>query len=168
MSEHEVGQAYFDDERVYRYALSRVWDVKKPMLLFVGLNPSTADENTLDPTLRKCIKFAKREGCGGLWVANLFAFRATNPKDMLAAVDPVGPDNDIWLLDIARWCPIILVGWGAHGVHLGRDMQVRKLLQGHTLAALAVNANMTPKHPLYCRDDTPLITYQNVMWRPGR
>lgn len=163
----EAGAAYFDEDRIYRYALSRVWDARKPMMLFVGLNPSTADENTLDPTLRKCIKFATREGCGGLWVGNLFAFRATKPKNMLAAADPVGPDNDSWLQDMSCWCSLILVGWGAHGVHMDRDKEVRRLLQGHGLASLAVNKNGTPMHPLYCRDDAPFNIYQSHIWKPG-
>jgi hypothetical protein len=164
---HEAGEAYFDDTRTYRYALSRCWDPKKPMMLFVGLNPSTADENKLDPTLRRIRWFAQREWCGGFWVANLFAFRATKPENMMAAADPVGPDNDRWILDMARWSSLILVGWGANGGHRGRDMEVRKLLQGFDIHCLAKTKTGQPGHPLYLRGDTLLTPFQSHMWRPG-
>lgn len=165
MSAHEAGQAYFDDTRTYRYALSRCWDGREPMMLFIGLNPSTADENTLDPTLRRIAHFAKREGCGGFWVANLFAFRATKPRDMLAASDPVGPDNDRWILDMARWCSLIVVGWGAHGNHRNRAAEVRQLLAGNKLYCLKVTNGGLPGHPLYLKNDAPLVEYQGIMWR---
>lgn len=167
MSEHEVGEAYFDAGRVYRYALSRVWEPKKPMMMFIGLNPSTADETKLDPTLRRVIGYAKREGCGGLWMANAFAFRATEPKDMKNAADPVGPMNDRWLLDIACWCPLIVVGWGTHGAWLNRDAKVRTLLQGYELKCLKTTKTGMPGHPLYLKSDAPLQTFQDRLWRPG-
>jgi hypothetical protein len=163
----EVGEAFFSADRMYRYALSRCWDGKLPMLGFIGLNPSTADETRLDPTLRRVVTYAIREGCGGIWVANLFAYRATKPKVMLGVDNPVGPHNDVWLTDIARWCGIILCGWGAHGSHLGRDMWVRKLLQGHKLHCLSKTKDGQPGHPLYLRKDAPLQVYQDTLWRPG-
>ena len=90
--------AVFSPCRTYRYALSRVWAADKPYALFIGLNPSTADETLDDPTIRRCIDFAKRWGYGGLVMANLFAYRATNPSEMKAATDPVGVANDEWLI----------------------------------------------------------------------
>ena len=78
---------------LYRYSLTRVWDDVLPMCIFVMLNPSTADADIDDPTIRRCINFAKREGCGSLMVVNLFAYRATSPADMKAAVDPIGSGN---------------------------------------------------------------------------
>ena len=85
--------ARFSESRTHRYALWRIWEKGAPMVMFVGLNPSTADETQDDPTIRRCIDFAKRWGYGGLYMLNIFAFRATNPKDMKAAADPVGPDR---------------------------------------------------------------------------
>lgn len=161
----ERGAAYFSDDRTYRYALSRVWG-DGPMLMFVGLNPSTADEHKLDPTLRRVVTFAQREGCGGFWMANLFAFRATFPRVMLLNPQPVGPENDKWLRDIARWCSVIVCAWGAHGGHRGRDMEVRKLLAGHTLHCLGLTLKLQPKHPLYLPKNTPLQVYQESGWRP--
>lgn len=161
----ESGDAYFSDDRKYRYALSRSWG-PGPMLMFIGLNPSTADETKLDPTLRRIVDFAKREGCGGFWMANLFAFRATKPRDMMTEADPVGPDNDSWLKDIANWCSLVICGWGAHGSHRGRDIEVRKLLQGLELHCLRLTKQGQPNHPLYLPKNAPLIVFQDCLWRP--
>jgi len=88
-----VSGATFSTDRVYRYALWRVWDAALPSFVVIGLNPSTADETENDPTIRRCIGFAKREGCGGLVMLNLFAVRATDPRVMMAHPEPIGPDN---------------------------------------------------------------------------
>lgn len=92
----------FSDCRKYRFALWRVWDDSLPRVMFIGLNPSTADESDDDPTLIRCIRYAKSWGYGGICMANLFAFRATDPKVMLSAKDPVGADNDRWLLELSQ------------------------------------------------------------------
>lgn len=169
MSDHERGEAYFDHDRIYRYALSRWWGERRggPMMMFIGLNPSTADENVLDPTMRRVIGFAKREGYDGLWMGNLFAFRATKPTNMMTAADPVGPDNDRWLADMARWSSRIVLGWGTQGSYRGRDSDVRRLLQGKTLHCLKRTGSGHPGHPLYLRADSPLQVFQDALWRPG-
>ncbi|MDA8965892.1 DUF1643 domain-containing protein, partial [Pseudomonadales bacterium] len=94
--------ADFSPCRTYRYALWRTWDKTEPYVLFLGLNPSTADETENDPTITRCIDFAKQLGFGGLCMANLFAFRATQPKDLKQAKDPVGDANDKWLSKLHR------------------------------------------------------------------
>lgn len=166
MTYSEHGVAHFSDDRIYRYALSRTWDSAKPKLMFIGLNPSTADETKLDPTLRRVIRFADREGCGGLWMANLFAFRATNPIHMKASFDPIGPRNDAWLLRMAEQChPHIIVGWGAHGGWLGRDTEVCELLKQYNFTpvrCLGLTKDGHPRHPLYVRGDTALVDYPEV------
>lgn len=86
--------AKFSECRKYRYALWRTWDETKPHVMIIGLNPSTADETKNDSTITKCINFAKSWDYGGLCMANLFAYRATKPSDMIASNDPVGTDND--------------------------------------------------------------------------
>ena len=86
--------AIFSDGRVYRYTLVREWDAAKPLFVFIGLNPSTADETQDDPTIRRVIRFAKRAGCGRLLMLNIFGFRSTDPQGMLDAFDPVGPLNN--------------------------------------------------------------------------
>jgi len=115
--------------------------------MFIGLNPSTADETTDDPTIRRCIGYARDWGYAGLSMLNLFAFRATSPEDMKAAEDPVGPDNDCALTDMAEFAEVIIAAWGAHGTHLGRDKKVRKIIPN--LHYLKMTKGGFPCHPLY-------------------
>ena len=93
--------ARFSDCRLYRYQLWRIWDEGRPYLNVIGLNPSTADETRDDPTIRRCIDYAKRWNYGGLFMTNIFAFRATLPAVMKKQVEPVGSDNDHWLIETA-------------------------------------------------------------------
>jgi hypothetical protein len=88
--------------RTYRYSLFRVWNPKFPSVMFVGLNPSTADEQEDDPTVRRCVGFARKWNFGGLILVNLFAYRSTDPAGLLEAEDPVGPGNDKHILASAR------------------------------------------------------------------
>lgn len=153
----EKGAAYFSDDRRYRWALSRCWgDERVPMMMFVGLNPSTADEVTLDPTMRRVVAFAKREGFGGIWMGNLFALRSTDPKLLKVSFSPVGKENDSWLLDMAHWTEQVVFGWGSHGGYLDRSLHVRKLLADYKPVCLGKTKNGQPKHPLYLKADTPL------------
>jgi hypothetical protein len=115
--------------------------------------PSTADETADDPTIRRCIGFAKRWGYGGLVMLNLFAFRATDPRDMRAAADPIGPDND-WHLTHSP-AALIVAAWGAGGTFMDRDRAVRAIL-GDRLMALGHTNHGQPRHPLYVRGDTEL------------
>lgn len=94
--------AKLSDCRTYRYELWRTWDESKPYAMFIGLNPSTADETEDDPTIRRCINFAKTWGYGGLCMTNLFAYRATQPEDMKRASDPIGNKNDETLILLAK------------------------------------------------------------------
>lgn len=115
--------------------------------MFVGLNPSTADETLDDPTIRRCVGFAKDWGYSGLCMTNLFAFRATDPAKMLAAPDPVGPDNDKVLQELAQNAGVVVAAWGTHGAHLKRDAHVRSLLP--RLHCLWLTKAGFPGHPLY-------------------
>ena len=90
-----VQSADFSACGTYRYALRRIWLPAAPQVLFIGLNPSTADEKSDDPTIRRCLGFARSWGYGGLIVANLFAYRATAPSALREARDPIGPLNDL-------------------------------------------------------------------------
>ena len=131
----------------YRYTLSRCWDKDKPYAMFIGLNPSTADEENDDPTIRRCINYAKDWGYGGLYMLNLFAYRATAPSDMMAAKSPVREDNDKWLLKISKEAGIIIAAWGNDGSFKGRSEEIKKLITG--LKCLKVNKSGEPAHPLY-------------------
>lgn len=144
--------------RTYRYALWRIWGGTAGYAMFVGLNPSTADETEDDPTIRRCIAFARSWGYSGLCMTNLFAFRATQPADMRAAADPVGPDNDDWLRDAGSAAAVVVAAWGCHGVHQGRDAIVRALLP--RLHYLRLTKDGHPGHPLYLPK-----TLRPVPWR---
>ena len=143
--------------RQYRYTLWRTWDCTKGTCLFIGLNPSTADEREDDPTIRRCVSFAKSFGCGRLMMANLFALRATDPADMKRNADPVGRDNDDWLRRLVGDAEIVIAAWGTHGGHLARDIFVRKLLG--EIHCLGVTKKGFPRHPLYLSKETPLQAY---------
>jgi hypothetical protein len=138
--------ATFSPCRTYRYSLWRRWGAGS-YVMFIGLNPSTADEVNDDPTIRRCIRFAKDWGHSGLCMTNLFAFRATDPRDMKAASDPVGARNDQTLLSIARNASVVVAAWGAHGGHLKRSAQVESLIG--SLHALKLTQDGSPSHTLY-------------------
>lgn len=103
--------AEFSPCRRYRYGLYRGWQLGTGFAMFVGLNPSTADETADDPTIRRCIAFARAWGYGALFMANLFAYRATNPTEMLAQADPVGPENDATLARLAAQADVVVAAW---------------------------------------------------------
>lgn len=157
--EHVKGDApsvavYSDDER-YRYLLTRTWDPAGARALFVMLNPSTATEVQNDPTVERCERRARTLGFGAFRVTNIFAWRATDPKDMRAQPDPVGPENDRAILDSVDWAAgpgaKIVCAWGAHGAHLDRGRHVEALLRGtgRALYHLGLTKAGAPKHPLY-------------------
>ena len=141
----------------YRYRLWRIWDRARPTVLFIGLNPSTADAEQDDPTVRRCIGFAKEWGFGGIEVANLFAFRATDPAKLLTAADPVGQDNDAWLARLRSGSPAAVAAWGAHPLARTRANAIGASLR--PLASLGVTKDGAPRHPLYVRMDTPLVVW---------
>jgi hypothetical protein len=115
--------------------------------MFVGLNPSTADETSDDPTLTRCINYAKSWGYGGVCMANLFAFRATEPSDMKASDDPIGTENNKWLKKLAKDAALVVAAWGNDGSYLERSKQVKELLPN--LYCLKLNKSGEPAHPLY-------------------
>lgn len=131
---------------LYRYSLWRKWK-PGPLCTFIGLNPSFADATMDDPTIRRCVGFAKAWGYGGLMMLNLFAYRATKPSDMMSAVDPVGPDNDEVLRDSGFNSAIQIAAWGANGRFQERDKAVRAMLP--RLHYLRLTKAGHPGHPLY-------------------
>lgn len=158
----------FSPCRRYRYTLWREWPelfgehLSKSYLMVIGLNPSTADETKDDPTIRRCIDFAKRWGFGALCMTNLFAWRDTDPEQMKLVEDPSGPLNDHHLLEIAKGAGMILVAWGKHGKHLNRDRRVFAMIESAhyvVMHSLKVNKDGTPQHPLYIPADTMPAIY---------
>lgn len=154
--------ATFDVARVYRYRLWRTWDATLPRCVFIGLNPSTADEQVLDPTLRRCVDFARRWGCGRLDMLNLFALRSTDPEGLRTVTDPVGPENDRHLLEATREAEVVVAAWGAHEMALQRAKQVRRLLGAVPFECLGLTKSGQPRHPLYVRAETPRLPLREV------
>jgi hypothetical protein len=148
----------------YRYHLERIWDERLPLCCWVMLNPSTADASQDDPTIRRCIGFAKSWGYGGIVVVNLFAVRATDPMDIYFHHYPEGPDVAEHLVKWATTCKMVVAGWGVHGGFRSRHKIVAGLLQsrGVKLHCLAVTKDGQPKHPLYLKS-----TLQPVPWSPS-
>lgn len=137
----------------YRYALwRRARDDNDRVLTFIGLNPSTADAFVDDPTIRRCIGFARDLGFGRLLMLNLFAYCATKPAEMRKAFDPIGPLNSDVLRTAARVSGMIVAAWGVHGTFMEREKQVRSILHGK-LHVLQWTKAGHPSHPLYLRKD---------------
>ena len=143
--------AHLSSCRNYRYALWRTWDDQKPRVLFIALNPSTADETHDDPTLNRCIYFAQAWSFGGLAIGNLFAFRATSPKKMKSNDNPIGPENDRWLRKLDRESALTVAAWGNHGKFLKRADFVRQSLKN--LYCIHTNITGEPAHPLYLKSN---------------
>ena len=139
-------KAIISKDKIYRYKLSRTWDSTKPTILFIGLNPSIADENIDDPTITRCINFAKDWGYGTLLMANLFAFRSTYPKDIYLIDDPIGKDNDHYLLECVTQSDLIVACWGNNDTYMNREKVITELVPN--LYCLQKNKNGTPHHPL--------------------
>jgi len=143
--------ATFSKDKKYRYALWRIWDKSKPYAMFICLNPSTADEVKNDPTVTRCINYAKNWDYGSLYMTNLFAFRATNYREMKTAKEPIGEKNDYWLQKIANNAGIIIAAWGNHGFFMDRNKVIKKLIP--KLYCLKQNKTGQPVHPLYQKKD---------------
>jgi hypothetical protein len=143
--------ALFSPCRTWRYQLWRVWDRPSGMVAWIGLNPSTADETTNDPTVERCQRRTKSMGFGGMFMLNLFGFRATDPKVMKSHPEPVGPDNDERIVDAVTRSRMVVACWGNHGSHQGRAGEVVDLLKRHNVEVhcLGVTNAGQPKHPLY-------------------
>lgn len=147
--------AEFSECRKYRYALWRTWDDAKPYAMFIGLNPSTADEVNDDPTITRCINYAKEWGYGGLCMTNLFAYRATEPNEMMLVAEPIGLENDDWLKKLAKDAGVIVAAWGNNGAYLGRSSEILAVLPN--LKCLKKNQTGEPAHPLYQSKSAELI-----------
>jgi hypothetical protein len=167
----------FSPCRKYRYTLWREWgnDARQlwngdnaltmnppgSFVQFIGLNPSTADETKDDPTIRRCIAYAKAWGFSGMCMTNLFAFRATDPEVMKKEIYPIGESvlNDVHLLEVGQNAGLIVAAWGNHGDHLKRGDSVRKWLRdthGLKLNCFRLTKQGQPEHPLYQRSDAQL------------
>ena len=148
LSSGQVGSAVFSIDHIYRYVLFRRLRPEGRVVNLIGLNPSTAGENHNDATARRGIGYAKRWNASLLVMTNIFAFRATKPKDMKLAYDPIGPENDVLLRKWAVRSDIVIAAWGTHGKFKGRGAAVTKLLRDTDLFVLRLTKDGYPHHPL--------------------
>mgnify|MGYP002376103839 CR=1 FL=1 len=141
--------AIFSPCRQYRYTLWRRWgdDWESNFCMFIALNPSTADEVQDDPTVRRCIRYAKSWGYSALCMTNIFAYRATDPNVMKAQAEPIGEENDRYLIECAAKAKIVVAAWGNHGVYRDRHRQVTAMIPD--LHCLKITGAGMPSHPLY-------------------
>ena len=153
----------------YRYALWRQWDPLRPTVVFCGLNPSTADASKDDPTIRRELGYARAWGFGRLLKVNAYGWRDTDPKKMLAAEDPIGPDNLPTVLDCARSAELFVAAWGNHIRE--RDAFVLRLMLrqlGVKIHVLRLTGKGNPEHPLYLPRALRPFTWDaaRLAWQP--
>ncbi len=141
----------------YRYMLGRIWDKSKRLVLYIGINPNTADDTIDNPTITRLIGFSKEFGYGGMIVVNLFAYRTPNPKDLLLVEDPVGPLNESSLLTFGVTCDDVVFMWGDSPT-LGRDKGVIEMFPNALCFGVSRAGN--PKHPLYLKAGTSLQPFK--------
>ena len=155
--------AEFSECRTYRYVLWRRWGWQgyAKQVMFIGLNPSTADETEDDQTVRRCVRFAKDWNYSGLLMVNAFAFCATDPGEMKKAGDPIGPENDEVIAYRAAQAGLIVAAWGAH-CSTERELEVCHTI-GKTIHCLGRTKAGRPRHPLRLRADTTPERF----WSPG-
>ena len=154
--------AVISDDGIYRYRLQRIWDGGLgPWVLFIMLNPSTADAFDDDPTIRRCIGFAKSWGFGGMLVCNLFALRSTSPKSLYESADPLGSLNNAYIGDATRYTRRTICAWGAHGSFCGAGEKMLSSLEAPY--CFGVTKNKQPKHPLYLRRDAEALPYKDFL-----
>lgn len=159
-----TGRAILSECGLYRYALTRSIENSKPAsAVFLMLNPSVADASVDDPTIKRCMGFAKSWGADQLTVLNLYAYRATNPSELGLADDPVGPLNDLYLAKAADMFQDIVCAWGKHP-RADRVRFVVEILKarGNNLWCLDTNKDGSPAHPLYQAANKPLKP-----WKPN-
>lgn len=145
---------------MYRYSLRRTWQEGARTVCFIMLNPSTADAEIDDPTIRRCIGFGQSWNFDALEVVNLFALRATKPVALLAASDPIGPENDEAIVLAASRAEQIICAWGAEPLAVDRTLPVFAMLKRYPLYCVGVTKSCRPKHPLYVRGDQ-----RPILWR---
>jgi len=151
------GAEFEGEARKYRYVLWRIWDPDKPVCGFIGLNPSTADDITDDPTIRRVKRFASDWGYGGVYMLNIFAFVTPYPHILAKCPDPV-KDNDKWLVNIGQKCDKIIFCWGAFKEAESRAREVEKLFTNPF--CLNINYDGSPRHPLYVPRSQKPIRYE--------
>lgn len=158
--------AEFSECRKYRYSLWRLWDETKPKVMFIGLNPSTANESENDPTIRSVIRISKNNGFGGVYMMNCFPVISTDPGillDFWQSGEPCIQYQDFInrrkLEEVSKMCKVVVFAWGNFEIviRINRHKELSKMFP--YAKALQLNKNGSPKHPLYCKSDSKLIDF---------
>lgn len=156
--------AIFDGNGTFRLSLTRHWDMEeKQRILFIMLNPSTANAETDDPTIRRCVNFAKAWGYDSLEVVNLFALVSSDPAKLLTTTNSIGTNNDSVILEAASRAEKIIVAWGAFSVARVRGEDVLGLLHEYDIFCLGKTKAGHPRHPLYLRSDLNPMIYMEAV-----
>lgn len=150
--------AVFSDDNRFRYRLWRIWDASKPLVLFIGLNPSVADAERDDKTIARLIGYARQWDFGGFYVGNLFAFVTPKPEELRKVPAPVGIGNDEHLTDMASGCSLVVGMWGNNGTLLNRNKAVEQLFP--SMHCLHQTKAGHPAHPLYLKTDLFPVVYR--------
>jgi hypothetical protein len=157
-----ISNARFSECRRYRYILRRIWDKTKPVVCWIMVNPSTAGARVDDQTIRKCVRYAKSWGYGGIVVVNLFAYRSRDPSALRRTPHPISEPahpgrNDQIILKAVKEAGLVMAGWGENGVYLERNIEVLELLDGVQINHLGLTRKGNPGHPLFLpKDAEPL------------
>jgi hypothetical protein len=146
MNLFELNGAHFSQDRQYRYALWRIWDESKPLIMFIGLNPSTANEYEPDPTINTVKALSTNWGYGGFYMMNLFAIVSSDPDLLKTHPDPLG-DNDGWIERIAAKCKDVVFAWGRFKEAKQRCQKI--IAQFPDALCIKILKDGSPKHPLY-------------------
>jgi hypothetical protein len=151
--------AVFSDDGIYRYALWRTWSAYKPPLMFIGLNPSTANQLSNDPTITRLITRANNEGYGGILAGNLYALVSSNPCELTnTTFDPVGPETNDYLRQMIGMAKTVLCAWGSFSaISNNRIDDVTAMISDPY--CLGVNRDGNPKHPLYIPYSSPIVKF---------
>ena len=159
MNFFENNGASFSECRKYRYSLLRIWDKEKPLVMFIGLNPSTAKEDADDPTIRRVKAFAASWGFGGVYMMNLFSYVTPYPAQLSHYEDPVDGANDFQLKQIGKLCSEIIFAWGSFPEARHRAEEIKAMFP--EAKALVLNADGSPRHPLYVPKNVQLIPFNS-------
>lgn len=163
----EYGWARYSPDERHRYLLGRAWSASPydRRVLWIMLNPSTATEQVLDPTVRRCRIFSERWGATSMEVCNIFALRSTDPTALFEDSDPIGPDNDHEISAAADRAEQIIVAWGSFPMAADRGARVFDLIRSRGAHCVGVTKDGWPRHPLYVRGDQPPIAWQPPGWQ---
>ena len=147
-----IRDAIFSKCKTYRYELHRIWDAEGPKIMFLMLNPSTANETIDDRTVSRCINYAQEWGYGGLLIGNLFSYRSRYPEKLFCPDDPIGPLNNFHLKEMSKRCERVICAWGNSSLIKKLNFDISKLNDIKApLFYLEKMKDGTPKHPLYLR-----------------